>query len=264
LMPKSAWRPFRFPALLLLAAVLSSHKLLGDSVHTKERAVTEVAPGVYAIRHKDAANGIPNGNTAVIVGDREVLVVDSCYLASEARQDIAQIRHWTSKPVRYLVNTHWHNDHTMGNSTYVEAFPSLLIIAQAETKTMAEGYLSGWFLRHSKTISDLKRRTETGEANDGKPLTQAQRTEAKNDLAGEKQVVAEFPNFVPRLPNLTFERELNLDLGNREVQIRYLGHGNTAGDAVLFLPKDGILITGDIVVHPVPYLCSGYPADWSE
>jgi glyoxylase-like metal-dependent hydrolase (beta-lactamase superfamily II) len=109
---------------------------LDDTSLTTERTITEVARGVYVIRHKDAPNGIPNGNTEVSIGDREVLVVDSCYLASEARQDIAQIRKWTDNPVRYLVNTHWHNDHTMGNGTYADAFTNLSIIAHTETITM--------------------------------------------------------------------------------------------------------------------------------
>jgi glyoxylase-like metal-dependent hydrolase (beta-lactamase superfamily II) len=109
---------------------------LADTSLTKERTITEVARGVYVIRHKDAPNGIPNGNTEVIIGDREVLVVVSCYLASEARQDIAQIRKWTDNPVRYLVNTHWHNDHTMGNGTYADASTNLSIIAHTETRTM--------------------------------------------------------------------------------------------------------------------------------
>ena len=62
--------------------------------------------------------------------------MDSCYLASDARQDIPQIRKWTDKPVRYLVNTHWHNAHTMGKGTYANAFPNLSIIAHTETRTM--------------------------------------------------------------------------------------------------------------------------------
>jgi glyoxylase-like metal-dependent hydrolase (beta-lactamase superfamily II) len=77
-------------------------------------------------------------------------------------------------------------------------------------------------------------------------------------------VVTEFPNFVPRLPDMTFEREINLNLGNRAVEIKFLGRANTPGDAVVFLPRERILITGDIVVHPVPYLCSGYPSEWTE
>jgi cyclase len=108
---KNSWR--RAILWLLVTLTLECAMGFGDSSLTKERTITEVSTGVYVIRHKDAPNGLPNGNTEVIIGDREVLVVDSCYLASEARQDIAQIRKWTDKPVRYLVNTHWHNDHTI-------------------------------------------------------------------------------------------------------------------------------------------------------
>jgi len=235
----------------------------GDAVHTKERSVTQVAPGVYVIRHKDTVSGFPNGNTTVIIGDKDVLVVDSCYLASEARQDIAQIREWTSKPVRYLVNTHVHNDHTMGNGIYAEAFPSLLIIAHTETKIMIEGYLTEWYARHVRELAQHKQELATGNGEDGKPLTEEEKTNLRDSVAGDEQAMAEFPNFVPRVPDLTFDREFDLDLGHQEVQIKYMGHGNTAGDAMVFLPKQKILVTGDLVVHPVPYLCSGYPAEWA-
>ena len=70
----------------------------------------------------------------MIIGDREVFVVDSCYRPSSAQEDIEQIRQWTNKPVGYLLNTHFHNDHNNGNKTYMDAFPSLSIIAQEETK----------------------------------------------------------------------------------------------------------------------------------
>lgn len=129
---------------------------------------------------------------------------------------------------------------------------------------MMEGCLGGWYARHVKEIEKLRWEVATSQSADGKPLTPAQLSEARNDLNGEEQVVAEFPNFVPRLPDMTFEREMNLDLGSRPVEIKFLGRGNTPGDAVVFLSKDRILITGDIVVHPVPYLCSGYPSEWAE
>jgi glyoxylase-like metal-dependent hydrolase (beta-lactamase superfamily II) len=44
----------------------------------------------------------------------------------------------------------------------------------------------------------------------------------------------------------------------------HLGRGNTAGDAVVFLPKERILITGDLVVHPVPYMFGGYPGEFGR
>src|SRR6516165_2495338 len=77
-----------------------------DSAATKERTVTNLADGIYEIRHPDAPDGFPQSNTTVIIGARSVLVVDSCLLPSTARQDVEQIRKWTTQPVTYLVNTH--------------------------------------------------------------------------------------------------------------------------------------------------------------
>lgn len=81
-----------------------------------------------------------NGNTTVIVGSRDVLVVDSTRTSAAAQEDIAQIRGWTGsassggKPVRWLVNTHWHWDHNAGNADYRAAFPGVGIVAHRETR----------------------------------------------------------------------------------------------------------------------------------
>ena len=61
---------------------------------------------------------------------------------------------------------------------------------------------------------------------------------------------------------LTFENEFTVDLGNREVQIRFLGRGNTGGDAVVYLPKERIVVAGDLLVFPIPYAYDGYPSEW--
>lgn len=116
-------------SLLIAVAPASS-----ESVDANQRRVTKLADGVYSIEHKDSNDGKSSGNTTVIIGEREVFVVDSCYRPSSALEDIAQIREWTNKLVGYLLNTHFHNDHNNGNKTYLDAFPSLAIIAQEESK----------------------------------------------------------------------------------------------------------------------------------
>jgi glyoxylase-like metal-dependent hydrolase (beta-lactamase superfamily II) len=237
---------------------------MADTVNTKERTVTKVADGVYMIRHKDSPDDFPQGNTTVIIGERETLVVDSCYLPSSAREDIAQIRQWTSKPVRYLLNTHWHYDHTMGNGSYAEAFPSLTIIAQVETRRQIEGYNPGWFDRYPKRDAALKRLLETGKDEDGKPLAEDRRKETQDLLSGRTPVEAELKTLVDHPPSLSFDHELNLDLGGREAQIKFLGRGNTAGDTIVFLPKEKILVAGDLLDHPVPYLGGGYPSELTQ
>ena len=129
---------FRNISLALLFCFLS-HASFADSSVTTQRTVTKLAEGVYEIRHPDAPDTFPQGNTTVIIGERSVLVVDSCLLPSSAREDVEQIRKWTNKPVTFLVNTHWHFDHTLGNATYAAAFPSIQIIAQKATwKTIAD------------------------------------------------------------------------------------------------------------------------------
>ena len=252
---------FIHTGLLVLLSVLNSTALFADSVNTHERTVTKVAEGVYVIRHPDAPDTFPQGNTTVIIGEREVFVVDSCYLPSSAREDIAQIRQWTSKPVRYLLNTHWHYDHTMGNGTYADAFPGLAIIAHFETRKQMEGYNPGWFRKYPQRAALFRQRLETGKDVDGKPLTDVARRDYEKALAGVEPVGAEFKSVVDRLPNLTFDHELEIDIGNREVEIKHLGRGNTAGDTIVYLPKEKILIAGDLLDHPVPYLGGGYPSD---
>lgn len=235
-----------------------------DSSRSRARSFEKIAEGVYTIRHKDAPDTFPQGNTTVIIGDREVLVVDSCYLPSSAREDIAQIKQWTNKPIRYLVNTHWHFDHTMGNGTYWDAFPGLTIIAHTETAKQIAGYNPGWFERFPKRGDRMKAILEAGKDNNGKPLSEGDRKEYAEAIEGIAPVQEEFKSIVDRSPTLSFDSEMRIDLGSREVQIKHLGRGNTAGDAIVFLPKEKIVITGDLVVHPVPYFFGGYPFEFSK
>lgn len=236
-------------------------QLRADTSTTTVRTVTQIADGVYTIRHPDAPDEFPQGNTTVIIGDDAVLVVDSCYLPSSAREDIAQIAQWTAKPVRYLVNTHWHYDHTMGNGTYAAAFPQLDIVAHTETRNQIRGYNPGWFERYAKRTALAQKELADGIDAEGKPLAEARRAELQKALAGNLPVLAEFSAIKDRAPNLSFNREMTIGLGNREVRLIHLGRGNTAGDIVVFLPRERILVAGDLLDHPVPYLGGGYPVD---
>jgi glyoxylase-like metal-dependent hydrolase (beta-lactamase superfamily II) len=65
-------------------------------------------------------------------------------------------------------------------------------------------------------------------------------------------------------PTLTFADKLDIDIGNREVQVKHLGRGNTPGDAIVYLPKEKILVAGDLLVYPIPYTYDGYPAEWIQ
>jgi glyoxylase-like metal-dependent hydrolase (beta-lactamase superfamily II) len=250
--------------LVAVAIVLTAIGVRADSSRTTTRTVTKIAEGVYTIRHKDAPDTFPQGNTTVIIGEREVLVVDSCYLPSSAREDIAEIKKWANKPVRFLVNTHWHFDHTMGNGTYADAFPGLTIVAHIETAKQSAGYNPGWFERFPKRGERLQQILTAGKDANGKELSEGDRKEYAEAIAGIAPVQQEFKTIVDRAPTLSFDSELRIDLGNRIVQIKYLGRGNTAGDAIVYLPAEKIVMTGDLVVHPVPYFFGGFPAAFAD
>ena len=232
-----------------------------DSVTTKTRTVTKLADGIWTIRHPDAPDTFPQSNTLVVVGERAVLVVDSCLLPSSTREDIADIKKWTNKPVTYLVNTHWHFDHTLGNATYVAAFPAVQIVATRHTQKAIADWNPGAVERYPGRAERFRKVLESGKNPDGRPLTEGERKDYERSLAGLAPVVAEMKDVVQFAPNVSFDRELLIDLGGRPVEVRFLGRGNTGGDTIVYLPKDKILATGDLLVHPVPYLFGGFPVD---
>ena len=245
--------------LAVLAVVMLCASAWADSALTTQRTVTQLQDGIFVIRHPDAPDTYPQGNSTVIVGDRDVLVIDSGYLPSSAAEDIAQIRQWTAKPVRYLVNTHWHPDHQRGNFTYAQAFPDLAIVAHPQTVRLMETYEAGNLERYPRRVEALRTALEQGRDAAGKRLTQKSKKEMRDTLAQRAPVLAEMQKSHMVLPNLTFDHELNIDLGNRLVQLRHSGRGDTQGDVWAYLPQEKILVTGDVLTAPVPYFFAGYP-----
>jgi cyclase len=245
----------------LFALLIAASPLFGENT---ERRVTKLADGVYAIEHKNFHDGNVNGNTTVIIGDREVFVIDSCYRASFAREDIAQIRQWTNKPIGYLLNTHFHNDHNNGNKTYLDAFASLAIIAQVETKKDMDLIQPGNIERAPKQMVATIDALKTGKTPRRRALTDDEKKEVQEMLPGLEQLLTEAKAMVYQSPTLTFTDRLDIDIGNREVQVLHLGRGNTPGDAIVYLPKEKIIVAGDLLVYPIPYTFDGYPAEWVQ
>jgi cyclase len=246
-----SWRIWLTALFVFLAAVLSQRA-------QAERTVTKLADGVYEIRHE------PNGNTTVIIGDRQVFVVDTCFLPSAAREDIAQIRQWTDKPVSFVLNTHFHNDHNFGNRIYMDAFPAVTVIAHVETKKEMDLFGPGSARREEQSAIDYQKMLDSGKAPDGSALTDDDRAQLKKAIPRVLARSEELKAVTFQSATLTFDHDFMIDLGHREVQVKFLGRGNTGGDAVVYLPREKILITGDLVVAPIPYIYDGYPTEWAQ
>ena len=224
----------------------------------QERKIAQLADGVYEIQHE------PNGNTTVIVGDRQVFVVDSCFLPSAAREDIAQIQKWTDKPVAFVLNTHFYNDHNLGNRIYLDVFPALTIIAHVETKKDMDMFGPGSLMREQKTKADILQMQHDGKGPDGKALSEDDKQQLMDALVHQDAVIAELKDIKFQSATLTFDHDFTIDLGNLEVQVKFLGRGNTTGDVVVYLPREKIVIAGDLVVSPIPYFYDGYPVEWIQ
>ncbi len=246
--------------VVLLFVFLFSGHVFSQAVSTPNRSVTKLSDKLYVIRHKDAPDGYPQGNTTVIIGDKKVIVVDACYLPSSAREDIEFIKKLTRKPVDYLINTHWHADHQQGNPEYLKAFPDIKIIARKETAEEIMAFENKDLARYRQNLDSLKIKVKNGKNGDGKPLAVADLANMKELAAGQDSVENELLNYTPVYPNIIISGGIDLDIGDQVVKLMCMAPVHTLGDLMLFLPDQKILITGDVLVYPIPYFFGGaYP-----
>ena len=226
-----------------------------------------IAEGIFLFISPDQDPLEVDGNSIVVVNEHDVLVFDTNVLPSSARAVLAEIRKITDKPVRYVVNSHWHPDHWDGNEVYAKEFPNVEIIASAETRRLMENTMNVY----GKTLlaivapanKDMEEQLRTGKSPDGKPLAEKDRHDIEDTFRKEKTFMAEYEGMHPALPTLTYDKKVTLYHGGREFRVMHFV-GNTAGDSVAYLPKEKILLAGDLLTAPVPFGADSHPRSWIE
>ncbi len=184
----------------------------------------ELADGVFA--YVQEGGGLCVANAGLIVGPEGCIVIDALFAPSMTQVFRREIARVTDKPVRLLVNTHHHIDHTLGNS----AFPEAQIISHANARRE--------HLRNGLAMLEMLR-----------PRL--------------PELVAETDGLEPRAPDLTFDGEFTIHDGDREVQLVHLGRGHTIGDALVMLPEERLVFAGDVAFHGVtPLAFEGHIGDW--
>jgi cyclase len=215
----------------------------------------QIADGIY--QFITAPDGyVPNGNSVVIVNDRDVVVFDTFSRPSTARTVLSEIRKITDKPVRYVVNSHHHPDHWSGNEVYAEAFPDLEIIASEQSRQFMLNIANAWpsvFTDNlRKDQAEFDKEVSTGKLPEGTSLTAEQRRKDENDVRLEQDFVAEAMMVKRTYPTLTYSGKLALHHGGREFRFMSV-ICDADGTTVLYLPQEKILITGDVISYPIPY-----------
>lgn len=184
--------------------------------------------GVYALM----AGRVPRDNSGVLIGSRGALVIDSGINGSMARQIQACVKKLTDKPLLYVVNTNYHGDHTFGNY----AFPETVEI-----------------VAHRKTLDSMG------------DLAAEKRIRARN-LFGNDAAIADVTSW--RKPDRVFDGEyLELDLGDRTVQLWHFGPGNTPGDTIVYVPEVKAAWTGNFLSNELignTMLLEGGPREYID
>jgi cyclase len=225
----------------------------------------QLTPNIYAFVSNNTTHAWEDGNTTVIIGDDGVAVIDApaTYLS---KRHLAEIRKLTHKPIRYVINTHFHRDHVLGDYVYKDASPSVLIVQQDVTAALADrrdpeavDALKG--KRGEALMQRLKDAAEKSVDPDGKPLSGYDLDRAKRSYEEFVPVYhdAQAARYVPA--DITFDSTMTLKLGSIELQLMHLP-GHTLGDTVVWLPGEKILITGDLVIAPVPYGGPDHYEEW--
>jgi cyclase len=243
-------RLFLAVALLILAASAARADDIFD--------IKPMADGVYAAIAKPQYK--INCNAAIILLGDSVLVVDTHSKPSAARALIEQIKKLTDKPVRYVVNTHFHWDHYQGNQAYPSSWPAgVEIISSQATRENIE--LRG-IPRVKYEIATIpaeiaKLKSDAASATDPK-----QKAELQSNIDQAESYLAELKSMQFTLPSMTFDRSFIIHRKTRTVELLWLGNAHTNGDVWVFLPKEKILICGDAMHGWTPFMGDSYPYDW--
>jgi len=193
--------------------------------------LTKLADNVYSyVGVKDASPAHSfAANAGIIIGRDAVLVVDTLISAKEGERFLGDIRKVTNKPIKYVVNTHTHLDHALGNCVFAK-LGATVISHDADRIMLA-----------NQGADILKNAGNYGL----KP----------EDMAGTEIIV----------PTLTFSDQMSIDLGGEEVQLIHTAPSHTPGSLVVYLPAKKLLFSGDILFTDFhPFLADGDFGGWTK
>jgi glyoxylase-like metal-dependent hydrolase (beta-lactamase superfamily II) len=236
--------------------------LLGPSLATG--AVVDVAPNVFAVLQPHESR-FDDSNVVVVEGGDATLIVDAPTSRSAIETVIAEIRRRGKAPVRYVVNTHWHGDHTQGNALYREAFGAAVTFIGHETLTReiperAAQDLRDRIARYEAMIPQAEANLAKGKGLSGQDLNEEQQARQAEAIEQAKIWLAENRDVTFVVPQLTYSDELTLDLGGLAVRLMHR-RAHTSGDTVVWIPDRGVLLTGDLL-DDLPYVGHGHPRSW--
>ena len=200
-------------------------------------------------------------NAVVIVNDNDVLLVESHVSPAAAWALLRELKQITDKPVRHVVNTHFHFDHLHGNQIYGG---DVEIIGHEFTRRMVLAGSSNRGRTYDYFVGDMPGQVEELEAELAAAEDPDRMAEIEQELSILRNARLALDAVVPTPPNLTLTDRMTLYRGGREIQLMFLGRGHTGGDVVVYLPAEKVLATGDLLTAGLPWMGDAYPQEWAE
>jgi cyclase len=217
----------------------------------------KIADGVYY-----ATGTVPGlgSNNVVVVNDADVLLVDVGTSPAATRAFVEDIKKLTDKPVKYVVNTHWHYDHTGGNQIFgpdVQVIGTDYLYQMLATVDVLhrEPFVTSQVTTLSGRVDNLtKQIAAEGNA--------AQKAALQTDLATAQRLQRNNSEIKVTPPNIHYSTRMVLNRGGREIDLLFLGRGHTGGDTVVYLPKERIVCTGDLMESRLAYMGDAFFSEW--
>jgi cyclase len=242
---------------LATAGVQSQRTPAGTAHNGNAFRFNKVAEGVYhAI---GTGNLTVVGNSSFIVNDDDVIVVDDHASPAAAWVLLDEIKKITNKPVRTVINTHFHYDHAHGNQIFDK---DVTIIGHEFTREMLVGGKSIEMPLYHDYVTGLPRQIDTLKQRLAAETDTARKATLETQLQAAQNNAASQAELKPTPPNVTLKTQMTLYRGSREIQIRFLGRAHTAGDVVVYLPKEKIVITGDMLTAALSNMSDGFVNEW--
>ena len=251
----------------LLAGILcSATSLAEDKLFSFE--FEELAPNVWVGVRPDSPRFPVMGNTVFVIGGEGVIVYDGGGAPAMAEQIIDKLRSLTDKPVTHVVTSHWHGDHNFGIYRFAEEFPNVEFIAHRFTAEVMDSpriaYIDRSKTFFERNLESFQAMVDTGLDAEGNAISEPDRLSYARMIEDADAIDDEYQRVRVTPPNVIIEDSYTIQSGDRKIELLHLGHANTAGDIVMWLPAERIVATGDIVVLPTPYAFNVPPRPWAE
>jgi glyoxylase-like metal-dependent hydrolase (beta-lactamase superfamily II) len=239
-----------------------------DSASPPHFEFVQVVPNVY-VAYQPSIDGLLHGNQTFVINDSDVFVFDANFTPAAARATIALLQSVTQKPVRTIAYSHWHNDHVWGTQAILAAYPGpIALIANDSTR---DDILHQDKEKHAEVAAFYPAALKQNDSalalgidpDTQKPLDEHGRETARALSANLRAyMIPQSDSIVYHLPTIAFSRRMTLYDGSRTIELHTFGRGNTRGDAVVYLPKERVVMTGDLLVYPIPFAFNAFPTDW--